>query len=604
MDQYVTVQNMKLCETVFGKYMNDKFKVHILPDDSKVKRIIFKIMQDMKMKPPADIARMGIKQLNDMTLNIARDVYMATQMPQNQTPPPPPPPHVLSSNAPPAAGHSALSREQALYGARPLSVNTLMPHITMKESDRVNVTFEKLMSDRRSEFNDGAQALAQRSIESEKVDKVESAQMERLLSELEKARTIDDTSHPIEPRVANIDFTDPSLSSAGPQQRSTDSSVIIRGPDDAAAVYRSFQGTYAQQSDKTARSTFMIDTVKEEDSNLATLQTEPSDVHRRVVNKYISVNSFDRNWFQDPFRYSYTVSFAGYGENEAQNRYRNVTALSVTRVIIPLEITERMSLNSNINSRNEYINDYSFNFPYIMVCIDGIDDMYDGTNDHVRRAFSMMMFSTAYRTKSGRGFVILEPMQEEKKLFYPVSLSNLRSLKISLVKPNGAILNNSTDDYMLTKVEHEDYNASHLCIVLDKHFDKNDYYIGDTVLIRGYKSYKLEENASVDAGSYQRFNDFINRPEGHEIVEIGQANDNGYYRTFYILSPGILDKVSGRLVLDYTLINTLNAFNAQQQDADANYSVANGGVCNASLQNTISFTLWHEIFDAKTDTRK
>jgi hypothetical protein len=273
-----------------------------------------------------------------------------------------------------------------------------------------------------------------------------------------------------------------------------------------------------------------------------------------------------------------------------------------------MEIRQVQSLNVNLTDKSEYMNDYSFNYPYIMLAIDGIDDVYDGTNDRVRRAFCLMIYKTAYRTKNGRGYIVLEPMQEEKKLFYPVPLGSLKNMRLTLIRPNGAVLNNSTDDYLVSKVEHEDYNPTYLRIVLDKFFDKNDYFVGDLVLFRGYEAKQLLANAPTEGAAYKRVNDFINRTEGHEIVESGQVNDNGFYRTFYIMAPGTLDKATGRLSLDYTIINTINSFNAQQQEVyGANPTgydaIVNGAVCNGSLQNTIAFTLWYEIFDAKIDVR-
>jgi hypothetical protein len=657
MESFSTVTNMKTCEAVFSKYMQDKFGLSISQNVSNVRRILWRVMQDVKANPPAGVASMGVRELNDMALNIARDVYLsmvvgsqpgsqATAAQQQQANPKT---LNLQMQQQQQQGTSPLERENALYGgSRPLAVNTLLPAVNMKEpSEHATNSYERMLSERRSA--DGLlDAQQQPSWKPEKVDKANEKELDDMVQRLARLRNSEDLSGSPGERDVNTQLN-PQLASRKPSSLSgqdtmgtptfidtidtlntgvgniktdlikyvhtndndrSDPLTVISRPDDSAAVLRSFQRTKDTQPEsmssahRVGHSSSGIDT----DINMEIMQRLPKDAHRRIVNKYLSINSVDRDWFKDPFRYTYTVTFAGYGENDAQNQYRNVTAMAVTRVVLPMEIRESISLNVNLANRSEYMNDYSFNYPYVMVCIEGLDDVYDGTNDRVRRAFSLMAFETAYRTKNGRGFIVLQPMQQEKKLFYPVPLGNLRTLKISLIKPNGAVLNNSTDDYLLSKVEHEDYNPAHIRIVLDKYFDKNDYFVGDSVLFRGYTSKQLSDEGPVDAGSYQRLNDFINRAEGHEIVEVGQVNDNCYYRTFYIMAPGALDKTTGRLILDHAMITTINAFNVQQQAQYATSpelydKVVNGAVCNASLQNTIAFTVWYEIFDPKIDMR-
>lgn len=646
-DQYASVANMKLCESVFQRYMRDKYDVVIPAADARVKRILWKIMQDIKNQPPKP-GMTTLRQLNDMTLNIARDVYMAASGRQpdggalapsiRPTAAAPYMHHndshrsshdshdthrsshdthdttndALTRGAPP----QSLDRDRALYGSRPVAFNNLVPQSTVKgDDDSVNGTFEKLMLQRRQETEPDAQPDV--GLATEKVDPVQSDEMAKMLLELEQARGADDDKarlHAPPPPTEQVEARDLHSKS----NAMLDDRALIRAPEDPALIYRSFD----RGADAAGASIHtMVSSAKafghagdvtlddgEEDSNLRVLQPLPRDANRRVVHKYVAINSFDRNWFQDPFRNTYTVSFAGYGENDAQHQYRNITALAVTKVVLPMEITERPTLNTNAVSRTEFINDYSFNYPYVMICLEGIDDVYDGTNDRIRRAFCMLVFNTSYRTKNGRGFVVLDPIQEEKKLFYPVPMGNLRNLKITLIRPNGAVLNNSTDDYLVSKVEYEDYNPAHLRVVLDKFFDKNDYYVGDTVLIKGYVAQEIDPLAGMEAWSYQRVNDFINRPEGHEVVELGQVNENGFYRTFYIMGPGTLDKVGGKLAIDQALITTLNSFNMQQQAEyalrpDLYNAVTNGGICNVSLQNTVSLTLWYEIFDPKTDQR-
>jgi hypothetical protein len=107
----------------------------------------------------------------------------------------------------------------------------------------------------------------------------------------------------------------------------------------------------------------------------------------------------------------------------------------------------------------------------------------------------------------------------------------------------------------------------------------------------------------VSADYVKRFNDFINRPEGHEIRQIGSANDYGYFKTFYIQAPGVFDKVQGRFVLDSNLITTLNAYNTHIDFCDP-ATPTNGLIMNNSLQNTMSMEVECLVDDAKVIDRE
>ncbi len=490
-------------------------------------------------------------------------------------------------------------------------ISGMIPHTSeprRNESERIQQTFERMVSERDPEAaNNAKQAMnAMNSMESTKVEKMDMDEVQRLMSSLERER--------------DAMFADSTPPPQGSLQTQTvdvaDRETFIVPPSDAAIMFRKQleedDARAARAAEQVANKTMPIisqHTLDVEPMRNAALaaavQSPPAS--RRLVQKFVSINSFDRHWIHDPFRYAYTVWFSGYGQSDGRNRYKSVRELAVTRLVIPMEVNEKPSLSlttlamTNTSSQN----DYAFNHAYLMVCIDGFDDVYDGTNDRVRRAFCMMVFDKAYRAPNGRGYLVLQPAQAERKLFYPAPLSDLRSLKISIVKPNGAIVSNNTDDYGISKFEHESYNPNHLRVVLDKYFDKKEFFIGDTVLFRDYKAHTHADCCGivpVDAGSIQLLNEFINRPEGHEIAELGQPNENGFFRTFFIMAPGYLDKNAGRLVVDTRIITALLAFN-DQQETHANPSLYdgqrtnNGGVCNMSLQNSLTLTLRHEVAD-------
>lgn len=267
-----------------------------------------------------------------------------------------------------------------------------------------------------------------------------------------------------------------------------------------------------------------------------------------------------------------------------QNTFKNITALQVTNVIVPMDIV----INTATTSYNKSIFNYNFNlnFPYVLLQIDEFRDVYEGTDDTIRHSFCQLVYKKSYQSSNGRGYIVLAPVQCERKVFHPTPLSTLPSLGFSIIKPNGELMNKSRDGQTILKAEYEPFNPHYIKIVLNTYFDKNEYFKGDTVLIQRFVMYKLL--GAQNQGSIQAFNAFMNRKEGHEIINIGDANDSGYYRAFYIQAPGVFNDASGRFDVDVGMIDNLVQFNSVY---DVTGNPANGFILNMSLQNTISITI-------------
>jgi signal peptidase I len=244
-------------------------------------------------------------------------------------------------------------------------------------------------------------------------------------------------------------------------------------------------------------------------------------------------------------------------------------------VIIPEEINLKWTAETQ---KPNYNYDFSFAHPYLHLIIEEFGNVYDGTNDISRRSFCKLIFDKKYCTPNGRSFLILKPMQGETKLFYPSPLSSMPRLTMSLVRPTGQLLNDSYDAYKIFKIDYEVFNANYLAIVSDEYFDRNEYYVGDTVVLKGFTG-----------PLHQDLVNFINRPEGHEVLELGTANENGYYRSFYIQTLGVFDKKQGSFNVDTDAITALNNYN-NTIDYETTTDT-NGVIMNLSLQHSISMNL-------------
>jgi hypothetical protein len=386
----------------------------------------------------------------------------------------------------------------------------------------------------------------------------------------------------------------------------------------------------------------------------------------KLEKKYILINSYDRNWIADKFRYKYKVKFS-YSSNEIMKipfyennptvpftktekhngikndfgwvdrngmfynaydpsrslttnldsdgkmvplgyedieivvdqdasmigTFKDIYSISIKNVTIPTDIQDNF-VNS-VDGQHNY--NYNFNFPYILCNVDEFQDVYDGTDDTIRKAFCQLQYHDFIQTPNGRGYIILKPVQEEVKIFYPNTLSSLPTLNLSLTKPNGELLNTSEDGQAILNISvHQDY---YLKITTKTYVDKNAFYKGDYMRVKNCNIYQI--NSTISKDSVVEFNNFINRQEGHVVYENGEPNENGYYNFFYIHGPGSFDSTQGRFVTNENVMTTLSEFNQYLIDNEfyqgnevtpsLSDSYENGYVMNMSLQNSVSITV-------------
>ena len=277
--------------------------------------------------------------------------------------------------------------------------------------------------------------------------------------------------------------------------------------------------------------------------------------------------------------------------------FKNIHSIQITNVTIPTEIFNSDGTAGGVNpiqlDGTQYYN-YNFNFPYILCNIDEFQDVYDGTDDIIRKTFCQLQLENFIKTPNGRGYVILKPVQGERKIFHPRPLASLPTLNISLLKPNGELLNNTEDGMSIFTVSLT--QNFYLKIVVKEYFDKNAFYHGDYVRIKNFNIYQI--NSDIDKAHVRALNAFINRPEGHVVFETGDANESGYYNSFHIFAPGHFDKNVGRFVVDTALTDTLTLFNNHMiennffdETSDMSSTFENGFLINMSLQNSISVTV-------------
>lgn len=594
--EFYSKENMMLIIDIFSDYMREKHAIQLdsIDDTKAIKKHVYATMNDVydanKGKNKAS------QELNVIVLTSLREFYIQKAK-------------TAALSKPNVAN---LNRDAQLFGARPIKINELIPEgnpYSKKETELSPLALDKLLNERDRQVNPqitkpDISKLGQQIRENPEDSSSFLKRLDVLQNERNKFNVV---SPPIN------------------EQSSAEIMAAIKGEmpfGQDTIMNRLVIDNETQQQNNLADHKVMFSTPistnllgsgeskpfnpseNSQDTISVPLESgqsflNPRNIKTKEVKKYLSINSADRSWELEPLRYKYSVNALG-NDNDFQNRYRNIESIGVGKVIIPEEIIEKVT-TTNQNMKQFFNYDFSFAYPYLMLRIDEFNDVYDGTNDNVRKAFCKLIYHRSYKAPNGRGYIILEPIQKEKKKFYPTPLSSFQKLSISLLKPNGDLLNTSSDSYKLFKVEYEQFNTHYFKIVSDVYFDKNEFFVGDEIIIQGHAMTVLTNN--MTELQVKRFNDFINRSEGHEIKQIGSANDSGFFRTFYIQAPGSFDRTVGQYTLDTDMINTLNEYNTQIDFCDPQ-TPSNGRILNNSLQHTISLQMEMLIDDARIIDRE
>lgn len=530
----MSVSNMKLCEDIFKQYMKDEYDVDVTRV-SNVRVVLYKMMEDMCKREAHKT--MSLRELNKALITQARDQFLGAK---SQT----------------SRGGSLFDRDRNLYGDRSVMYNRNIPTAEARpkysESD-----LETVLADRNKLSPD--------------------APSPEVVASQQPPEALKETALPLDAFLCKVNDL------KNERGALTLPAETVLPPEPVAAVAASNGLAFGEASaadDKTASAALGPPEIRPGTgpaANMGGSASAPSSLY------FLAFNSGDRDWILDPQRYRYRVNMTGYEDSCLMRTYRNVRALQVTHVIIPMEISQhhQSSATNYVSTKRAFNYEFSLAHPYLLLMLDGVDSLCDGTNEPVRRSFCTLIYEQSYKSPNGRGYIVLKPIAEEKKTYDLSPLSMLNIFNVMLAKPNGAMLNNSRDDYQVYKVEYEPFNKLYLKIVTDRYFDKNEFYAGDSIMIR---------NCALpdDDPSSSSFNAFINRREGHEIVEIGQPNDSGFYRTFHILAPGTLDATLGKIVVDQPALDAVQAFNV---GPTSGLNIG-GDILNASLQNVVGMKVW------------
>lgn len=548
---FMSKDNMVTCINIFCTFMQDKYSVTFKDEEvSELKRTMFKVMSGVNES--ADIQGRDLHDLNIIVLSKIKDIYTSSMNRHK--------PNIRN-----------LDRERDVYGNRDITVNELIPKRDPYTRRLVSDDVDKKLDDVMVKVKDERDSLFKKDVPDitrlggQITESAESAdEFIQKLRFLEEERSVVEKSMQLVKPVFEEKNGDPKS---------------IYDKD----MFKTENQKVAKNDSMTSRQDLIIPVPGSKDAGGRTsagTSSGGSSKQYSDLKHYISINSIDRDWVGDVKRYSYSVAFNG---KDITGNYKNIKSIRVGKVIIPDDICESMNI-LNLPNKSKFNYDFSFSYPFLILRIDEFNDVYDGTNDSVRKSFCKLIYCKSHKTRNGRGYIVLEPFQKEKKVFHPSPLSSLNRLTISILKPDGFLVNTSADSYKLFKLDYDPYNPHFFQIVTDVFFDKNEFYVGDVILIKNFVI--TSETRPIEA---KILTDYINKQDGHEVYQIGTTNNNGYWRSFYIKAIGLFDKVNGKFDTDMAVVACLNAYNDT-----INYNTYvghNGNILNTSLQNTIGLTL-------------
>ena len=596
MDYIDSIENMRKCNDVFLDYMYKTFNVNIVNAFPQVnpRRLLVDTIQYVKTRQ--EYSQLSIPKINNIVLNKMRDYYVQH--------------HGLIHSKRPQ--QRLLDRETTLYGQRPIAPDIPLPlNTSMTSKNETEAMYDKMVHSRKND-NSGIPQLPIPTISENKID---TEDFQRKLDELQKQRELN----------AIIPGSDENQYYR--ENRLLHQNHLQQQPHDPQSFYNSLNmKNDIQQKQMMPKQLDVAYTMSENPVDNIVTKSNYTDMHKKTIPlystpalkslqdephktiispyNYIVINGYDRDWIRQKMRFQFSVEMS-----LLTKTYKNIHELALTKLIIPNEIINERTV-SNPNPKVKFNHDYRMSVPYLTVQIDEISDVCDGINQVNQKAFTHFIQDNHYMTENGRGYTILIPMQNERKIFYPTPLASLPKMTITITRPNGTLFNNSRDKYHLWKVEYEEYNRKYIKIVLDNYFDKNEFHRGDIIYVKKFMLPKFDKEAEdleddpayqvylTNTYTYNKIMEFINREEGHEIIEIGKPNDDGFYRTFFVTAPGEFDAENGRFVIDKPMVDLIQSYNQENLPQILN-PIKAGFIINSSLQPVLSMQINNSKGDAQ-----
>jgi hypothetical protein len=339
-------------------------------------------------------------------------------------------------------------------------------------------------------------------------------------------------------------------------------------------------------------------------------------VHYREVENNLFLYSADRDWLKNSKenRYQFTVQFdpaangQTFGPNlSAQHRFKNIVRIELVKAILPgenVEVTVQRTRGTEETSTALQQNVLSL--PYVTVRVAELENNNYGTDQHLDRSFGVLQYDAQWlgdgaQTGCSKGFLAMIPkFLKCQKEYYPTPLSTLQKMTIEICRPNGQLVSPTADTFdvggvigsqvgeimgavfpFTNTIKYSDspltYNVmmppvgggvgspANFYVNTVKWFSKFEMCAGDRIQISGYTYAQEALDDPVYGGALRAFSQWINRPEGHVVLDAaysvgmdlgsGTSNlRNGWnevgYANFLVIAARYQDPTTGSTALE------------------------------------------------------
>jgi len=373
-----------------------------------------------------------------------------------------------------------------------------------------------------------------------------------------------------------------------------------------------------------------------------------SDVVSYRDNEYnLFIYSADRDWVNNTTenRYNFSVNFdpannrIGFGLSPSTYiKFKNIVRIELVKVIMPTEGIDTLSTKTSTSVYNTDGNINALSYPYLQVRVDELNTNGFGTNDGLNNAFGVISYDAYWASDSSlnnRGFTRLVPkFLKCQKVYYPTPLATLQKMTIQVQKPDGTILSSAPDSLdvsgvvtsaqlsphsawqpgstsSVTGTNYYDVSGEYLWIQTKTWFSQFAVTQGDRIVLNNLA---LPSTFTPSGPAATDFLNYLNRSEGHIVVDVAQAylksstftfmtgsNKIGY-SNFIIIRNKFNDPSTGSTsIVNYGGSSALN--NAFLAGLVASPGLSSGRLLNLSHQIQVIFRVITRDMDSATRLR-
>ena len=363
------------------------------------------------------------------------------------------------------------------------------------------------------------------------------------------------------------------------------------------------------------------------------------DILAYKENEYnLYVYSADRDWLTNKSqnRYNFTVNFdpANNGPGftfspSASVKFKNITRIELVKTILPIEgvdiIQKVDDLSGSIfTTYGTALNINVLSFPYLNVYIPELDTNNFGTDTYLNQAFASLQYDANWvsdnNASSKGGFLAMIPkFLKCQKVYSPTPLATLRKLSISIQRPDGCLVSDTLDTLDIKCITtsaafsrigtdstlYAGLSGQYLFIQTNTYFSRFMVNQGDRIQFKGV-------TCGITTGAAVDFLEFVQKPEGHLVVQIASVTSGGAtrdgpnevgYANVIIIRSKMVDPTTGST--SPANFGGSSATNSQLQ-TDLNTAATTpftGRLINLSHQTTLVFRVITRDLDPTTRLR-